>query len=53
MLQGNYRELRWFTPWFKQKAIEDHVLPPSIQDITGGLTWHIVGESLRLCCFVQ
>ncbi|XP_073514933.1 glutamine-dependent NAD(+) synthetase isoform X1 [Phyllobates terribilis] len=32
---GNYRELRWFTPWNKSREIEDHFLPRTIQKITG------------------
>ncbi|XP_040266065.1 glutamine-dependent NAD(+) synthetase [Bufo bufo] len=33
--EGNYRELRWFTPWNKSREIEDHFLPRTIQKITG------------------
>ncbi|KAI0732144.1 hypothetical protein C8Q72DRAFT_774915 [Fomitopsis betulina] len=32
---GNYRELRWFTPWMKHRATEDHYLPRIIQKVTG------------------
>ena len=32
---GNYRELRYFTPWAKHKQWEDHYLPRSIQAVTG------------------
>ncbi|DAZ96864.1 TPA: hypothetical protein N0F65_008825 [Lagenidium giganteum] len=34
---GNYREKRWFTTWkpTPERMIEDHVLPPLIQKITG------------------
>ncbi|KAG9471780.1 hypothetical protein GDO78_022853 [Eleutherodactylus coqui] len=32
---GNYRELRWFTPWNKSRDVEDYVLPRTIQKITG------------------
>ena len=35
---ANYRELRWFTPWFKRKVLEDHTLPPVIHAVTGQLT---------------
>ncbi|XP_072277656.1 glutamine-dependent NAD(+) synthetase [Pyxicephalus adspersus] len=31
---GNYRELRWFTPWNKLREVEDHFLPRMIQEIT-------------------
>ncbi|MGB1253879.1 MAG: NAD(+) synthase [Candidatus Promineifilaceae bacterium] len=32
---GLYREMRWFTPWYKRRTVEDHALPRSIQEITG------------------
>lgn len=32
---GNYRELRYFTPWTKYKQTEDHYLPRMIKEITG------------------
>ncbi|XP_078271653.1 glutamine-dependent NAD(+) synthetase isoform X2 [Rhinoraja longicauda] len=32
---GNYRELRWFRPWNKQREIEEHYLPEIIQSVTG------------------
>ncbi|XP_071942209.1 glutamine-dependent NAD(+) synthetase-like isoform X2 [Antedon mediterranea] len=32
---GNYRELRWFTPWSKPQQVEDFYLPEIISDITG------------------
>ncbi|KAK7687710.1 glutamine-dependent NAD(+) synthetase [Cerrena zonata] len=32
---GNYRELRYFTPWMKHRESEDHYLPRMIQNITG------------------
>ncbi|KAF8937225.1 glutamine-dependent NAD(+) synthetase [Haplosporangium gracile] len=35
---GNYREMRWFTPWSKQKITEEHYLPRMIQKITGQIT---------------
>lgn len=31
---GNYRELRYFTPWKKHRQWEDHFLPRMIRDIT-------------------
>ncbi|EIW79283.1 glutamine-dependent NAD(+) synthetase with GAT domain-containing protein [Coniophora puteana RWD-64-598 SS2] len=31
---GNYREMRWFTPWMKHKQWEDHFLPRIIQAVT-------------------
>ncbi|THH28003.1 hypothetical protein EUX98_g6186 [Antrodiella citrinella] len=32
---GNYRELRYFTPWMKHRETEDHYLPRIIQAVTG------------------
>ncbi|VEU21451.1 DEKNAAC102707 [Brettanomyces naardenensis] len=32
---GNYREMRYFTPWLKARYVEDYVLPRIIQHITG------------------
>ncbi|OCH85262.1 glutamine-dependent NAD(+) synthetase with GAT domain-containing protein [Obba rivulosa] len=32
---GNYRELRWFTPWQKHRQTEDHFLPRIIRMVTG------------------
>ncbi|KAL1684227.1 hypothetical protein EV122DRAFT_257246 [Schizophyllum commune] len=32
---GNYRELRYFTPWQKHRQTDDHYLPRIIQDVTG------------------
>ncbi|TRM65351.1 hypothetical protein BD626DRAFT_217279 [Schizophyllum amplum] len=32
---GNYRELRYFTPWQKHHETEDHYLPRIIQQTTG------------------
>ena len=34
---GNYRELRFFTPWVSKK-VEKHYLPRMIQSITGQFT---------------
>ncbi|THH05396.1 hypothetical protein EW145_g4824 [Phellinidium pouzarii] len=34
---GNYREMRYFTPWRKHREVEDHHLPRMIQAITGQL----------------
>lgn len=31
---GNYRELRYFTPWSKHRQTEDHYLPRIIQAVT-------------------
>ncbi|GMM31068.1 glutamine-dependent NAD(+) synthetase [Martiniozyma asiatica (nom. inval.)] len=32
---GNYREMRWFTPWLKAQYVENFRLPMIIQKITG------------------
>ncbi|KAH8997827.1 glutamine-dependent NAD synthetase with GAT domain-containing protein [Lactarius hatsudake] len=32
---GNYRELRYFTPWPKQRQWEDHYLPRIVRAVTG------------------
>ncbi|KAF6761593.1 hypothetical protein DFP72DRAFT_625720 [Ephemerocybe angulata] len=32
---GNYRELRYFTPWTKHRQWEDHYLPRFVQAVTG------------------
>ncbi|XP_048402019.1 glutamine-dependent NAD(+) synthetase isoform X1 [Stegostoma tigrinum] len=32
---GNYRELRWFMPWNKQRIVEEFSLPDIIQRVTG------------------
>ncbi|KAG8902475.1 glutamine-dependent NAD(+) synthetase [Tulasnella sp. 403] len=32
---GNYRELRYFSPWMKHRQVEDHYLPRIIQSVTG------------------
>ncbi|EIN09648.1 glutamine-dependent NAD(+) synthetase with GAT domain-containing protein [Punctularia strigosozonata HHB-11173 SS5] len=32
---GNYRELRYFTPWQKHRQTEDHYLPRMLQKVTG------------------
>ncbi|KAF9977179.1 glutamine-dependent NAD(+) synthetase [Actinomortierella ambigua] len=35
---GNYREMRWFTPWIKYRQVEDFYLPRMIQTVTGQVT---------------
>ncbi|KAN0113835.1 glutamine-dependent NAD synthetase [Russula decolorans] len=32
---GNYRELRYFTPWMKPREWEEHYLPRIVQAVTG------------------
>ncbi|CAL7952374.1 unnamed protein product [Xylocopa violacea] len=31
---GNYRESRWFSPWTKERTVEDYFLPRMISEIT-------------------
>ncbi|KAJ9086355.1 glutamine-dependent NAD(+) synthetase [Entomophthora muscae] len=31
---GNYREMRWFSPWSRPQELEDHALPRMIRKIT-------------------
>ena len=37
---GNYRELRYFTPWSKHRQWEDHYLPRIIQVVTKQVDSH-------------
>ncbi|XP_075401339.1 glutamine-dependent NAD(+) synthetase isoform X2 [Tenrec ecaudatus] len=32
--EGNYRELRWFSPWSRSRHVEEYFLPRMIQDLT-------------------
>ncbi|XP_015417873.1 PREDICTED: glutamine-dependent NAD(+) synthetase, partial [Myotis davidii] len=32
--EGNYRELRWFTPWSRSRQTEEYFLPRMIQEVT-------------------
>ncbi|XP_069581843.1 glutamine-dependent NAD(+) synthetase-like [Brachyistius frenatus] len=32
---GNYRELRWFSPWRQRRQVEEYFLPRMIQEVTG------------------
>ena len=34
-MDGNYREMRWFTPWTKLRQTEEFCLPPLLADLTG------------------
>jgi len=42
---GNYRELRYFTPWMKHRQWEDHYLPRIVQAVTKQVT-HIIPSFL-------
>ncbi|KAL7414937.1 hypothetical protein BDY24DRAFT_385103 [Mrakia frigida] len=35
---GNYRELRYFTPWARHREWEEHMLPLNLREITGQST---------------
>lgn len=35
---GNYREMRWFTPWSRPRHAEEYYLPRKIREITGRMT---------------
>ncbi|ANZ75179.1 BA75_03072T0 [Komagataella pastoris] len=35
---GNYREMRYFTPWLQPQYVEEFVLPRLLQTITGQIT---------------
>lgn len=45
---GNYRELRYFTPWQKHRQVEDHYLPRIIHAVTGQVTIFILLISRKL-----
>nr|XP_019935239.1 PREDICTED: glutamine-dependent NAD(+) synthetase [Paralichthys olivaceus] len=32
---GNYREMRWFSPWNQLRKVEEYFLPRMIQEVTG------------------
>jgi NAD+ synthase (glutamine-hydrolysing) len=32
---GNYRELRWFSPWSKERGTEEYWLPSIVESFTG------------------
>eukprot|EP00899_Mesostigma_viride_P006656 jgi/Mesvir1/15992/Mv08298-RA.1 len=44
---GNYRELRWFSTWKHRNQVEDFLLPPLLQDVTGQRTVPFGDASLR------
>ena len=46
--QGNYRELRWFTPWFKRQTVEDFILPEFINTITNQISVKIGDAIIQL-----
>ena len=35
---GNYREMRWFSPWKKLRTVEEYYLPRMLQEVTGQAT---------------
>jgi NAD+ synthase (glutamine-hydrolysing) len=42
---GNYREMRWFTPWAKPKHVEDFILPDLIIKVSGQ-TRTVIGDAV-------
>ncbi|GAA5905929.1 glutamine-dependent NAD(+) synthetase [Sporobolomyces salmoneus] len=53
---GNYRELRWFTPWMKHKQTEEFYLPRMIAQVTGQTTvpiGHAVVSTQDTCIGVE
>ena len=32
---GNFREMRYFTPWSKDRVVEDYMLPKHLRELTG------------------
>lgn len=41
---GNYRELRFFTPWQKHRQWEDHFLPRIIQAVTKQVSYSYIED---------
>ncbi|KUJ17506.1 glutamine-dependent NAD(+) synthetase-like protein [Mollisia scopiformis] len=43
---GNYREMRYFTPWKGETIVEDFYLPPAIEKLTAGQRKCRIGDAL-------
>lgn len=43
---GNYRELRYFTPWMKHRQVEDHYLPRIINRATNQVRIFILSRRI-------
>lgn len=43
---GNYREMRYFTPWNKPQQVETYVLPRFISTIMDGITEVPIGDAI-------
>ena len=41
------RELRYFTPWYKHRQVEEHSLPGMIRKITGQVCFRTANHSLK------
>lgn len=39
---GNYRELRWFSPWMKGKKTEEYWLPRAVAAATGQVSLKLI-----------
>ena len=50
-MDGNYREMRWFTPWTKVRRVEQFCLPPLLAGITGQVSMHIMVHCALLASF--
>ncbi|GAA6020062.1 hypothetical protein JCM10207_006773 [Rhodosporidiobolus poonsookiae] len=53
---GNYRELRWFSPWMKHRETEEFFLPKMIAEVTGQTTvpiGHAVVATQDTCIGVE
>ena len=43
---GNYREMRYFTPWERPRHVEEYYLPRIIQKIQGGVVKVPIGDAV-------
>lgn len=39
---GNYRELRFFTPWMKHRQVEEHYLPRIVRAVAGQASFEVL-----------
>lgn len=42
---GNYREMRYFTPWYRSKYVEEHRLPPIVTESLSGQRTVLFGDA--------
>ena len=50
---GNYRELRYFTPWQKHRQVEDHYLPRIVHGVTGQVSQNPLTTRTIIDCSVD